>query len=218
MGTQSTKTARRPAKASRGVKKSAKNSTADKSARTSVKKPATKSSRRVAATTTRGARPATATFVSKPAKKPAAKAAAKPAAKPAVVKPQTKAESKAAAKTLSKTVSKIAAQIAAKMASGKEAAKESAKVAAKDTAAPKMIRTYSPPVQPAAPELPIVRHKYSVGETVYFTSPNFGRAAASGTYTVIKLLPSESDDYQYRIKSSGEAFERVAKESQLDRV
>ena len=81
-----------------------------------------------------------------------------------------------------------------------------------------MIRTYSPPVQPAAPELPIVRHKYSVGETVYFTSPNFGRAAASGTYTVIKLLPSESDDYQYRIKSSGEAFERVAKESQLDRV
>ncbi|MDI1346628.1 MAG: hypothetical protein PSV22_21410 [Pseudolabrys sp.] len=63
-----------------------------------------------------------------------------------------------------------------------------------------------------------MRHKYQVGETVYFTSPNFGRAAASGTYMVIKLLPSESDDYQYRIKSSGEAFERVAKESQLDRV
>ncbi|MDO9413053.1 MAG: hypothetical protein Q7T81_10820 [Pseudolabrys sp.] len=63
-----------------------------------------------------------------------------------------------------------------------------------------------------------MRHKYSVGETVYFTSPNFGRAAASGTYTVVKQLPSESDDYQYRIKSSGEAFERVAKESQLDRV
>ena len=74
------------------------------------------------------------------------------------------------------------------------------------------------PVQPAEPEVPVVRHKYQVGETVYFTSPNFGRASASGTYTVIKLLPSESDDYQYRIKSSGEAFERVAKESQLDRV
>ena len=26
----------------------------------------------------------------------------------------------------------------------------------------------------------------------------------------MKLLPSEGDDYQYRIKSSGEAFERVA--------
>jgi len=41
---------------------------------------------------------------------------------------------------------------------------------------------------------------------------------ATGSYTVIKLLPSDGDDYQYRIKSSGEAFERVAKESQLDRA
>ncbi len=83
----------------------------------------------------------------------------------------------------------------------------------------KMIRTLSPPVQPiAAPDLPVHAHKYQVGEAVYFTSPTFGRAAAIGTYTVVKLLPSESDDYQYRIKSSGEAFERVAKESQLDRA
>ncbi len=53
---------------------------------------------------------------------------------------------------------------------------------------------------------------------VYYTSPTFGRAAATGSYTVVKLLPSEGDDYQYRIKSSGEAFERVAKESQLDKT
>ena len=86
-------------------------------------------------------------------------------------------------------------------------------------AKPKMIRTPSPPVQPlAAPEIVIRAHKYQVGETVYFTSPTFGRAAATGSYTVVKLLPSEGDDYQYRIKSSGEAFERVAKESQLDRI
>jgi hypothetical protein len=83
----------------------------------------------------------------------------------------------------------------------------------------KMIRTPSPPVQPAAAyEIKIMAHKYRVGEAVYFTSPTFGRAAATGSYTVVKLLPSEGDDYQYRIKSSGEAFERVAKESQLDRV
>jgi hypothetical protein len=83
----------------------------------------------------------------------------------------------------------------------------------------KMIRTPSPPVQPiVTPEIPVRLHKYQVGETVYYTSPTFGRAAATGSYTVIKLLPSEGDDYQYRIKSSGEAFERVAKESQLDRV
>jgi hypothetical protein len=83
----------------------------------------------------------------------------------------------------------------------------------------KMIRTPSPPVQPTAThEIPVRSHKYQVGETVYYTSPTFGRTAATGSYTVVKLLPSEGDDYQYRIKSSGEAFERVAKESQLDRA
>jgi hypothetical protein len=82
----------------------------------------------------------------------------------------------------------------------------------------KMIRTQSPPVQPVAVQEIPFRHKYHVGETVYFTSPTFGRAAATGSYTIVKLLPSEGDDYQYRIKSSGEAFERVAKESQLDRA
>ena len=82
-----------------------------------------------------------------------------------------------------------------------------------------IMRTPSPPVQPSgAPDLPMHAHKYRVGENVYYTSPTFGRAAASGSYTVVKLLPSEGDDYQYRIKSSGEAFERVAKESQLDRA
>lgn len=82
-----------------------------------------------------------------------------------------------------------------------------------------MIRTPSPPVQPVSVhEIPIRTHKYQVGETVFYTSPTFGRAAATGSYIVVKLLPSEGDDYQYRIKSSGEAFERVAKESQLDRA
>ncbi len=82
-----------------------------------------------------------------------------------------------------------------------------------------MIRTSSPPVQPvAAHEIPVRAHKYQIGETVYYTSPTFGRTAATGSYIVVKLLPSEGDDYQYRIKSSGEAFERVAKESQLDRA
>ena len=74
------------------------------------------------------------------------------------------------------------------------------------------------PIVSPPPELPTHAHRYRVGESVYFTSPTFGRAAAIGSYTVVKLLPSEGDDYQYRIKSSGEAFERVAKESQLDRA
>jgi hypothetical protein len=119
----------------------------------------------------------------------------------------TKKASKSARRSVSKT--------------GKTAARapSAAKPAVKPAA---MIRTASPPMQPmqpmAAHELPVRMHKYRVGETVYYTSPTFGRAAASGSYTVVKLLPSEGDDYQYRIKSSGEAFERVAKESQLDRA
>lgn len=61
----------------------------------------------------------------------------------------------------------------------------------------------------------VLKHKFVVGETVYFTASNVARPAASGTYEVIRLLPTDGDDFQYRIKSSTEAFERVAKESQL---
>ena len=79
-----------------------------------------------------------------------------------------------------------------------------------------ILRTMSPPTQPI--ELPVKTHKFIVGDIVYYNSPSFGRAAATGSYTVVKLLPTDGDDYQYRIKSDGEAFERVAKESQLDRA
>jgi hypothetical protein len=82
-----------------------------------------------------------------------------------------------------------------------------------------MIRTISPPVQPiTAQDIVLHTHKYEIGDVVYYTSPSFGRAAATGSYTVVKLLPSDGEDRQYRIKNTGEAFERVAKESQLDRA
>lgn len=60
-------------------------------------------------------------------------------------------------------------------------------------------------------------HKYSVGQNVRYTAGPFSRLGVSGSFKVVKLLPSEGDEQQYRIKSAGEAFERVAKESQLDR-
>jgi hypothetical protein len=60
-----------------------------------------------------------------------------------------------------------------------------------------------------------LKHKYGVGETVHFTVSNVTRPAATGTYEVIRLLPTDGDDCQYRIKNSTEAFERVARESQL---
>jgi len=59
-------------------------------------------------------------------------------------------------------------------------------------------------------------HKFQVGQTVFYTSSPITRPGASGSYKVVRLLPSDGDDYQYRIKNPGEAFERVAKESQLE--
>lgn len=71
--------------------------------------------------------------------------------------------------------------------------------------------------QVAALRSPMLRaHKFRVGQTVLYTSSPISRPGASGTYKVVKLLPSDGDDYQYRIKNPGEAFERVAKESQLE--
>ena len=66
-----------------------------------------------------------------------------------------------------------------------------------------------------AEEWPL-KHKFVVGESVRFTASNVTRPAASGAYEVVRLLPTDGDDCQYRIKNSTEAFERVAKESQLD--
>ena len=66
------------------------------------------------------------------------------------------------------------------------------------------------------PAAPVQTHKFHVGQTVSFTSSPITRPGATGSYKVVRLLPSDGDDYQYRIKNPGEAFERVAKESQLE--
>ena len=134
-------------------------------------------------------------------------------------KPAKGAKVAKSARAAEKKASKSARSPIGKMAETARALMGAARAASAAKATPKMIRTESPPVQPvAAHDIVLQRHRYQVGEMVYFTSPTFGRAAASGSYTVVKLLPSEGDDYQYRIKSSGEAFERVAKESQLDKI
>jgi hypothetical protein len=60
-------------------------------------------------------------------------------------------------------------------------------------------------------------HRYTLGQTVRYIAGPFSRVNGNGTFKIVKLLPPEGDEHQYRIKSAGEAFERVAKESQLDR-
>jgi len=40
---------------------------------------------------------------------------------------------------------------------------------------------------------------------------------AGRQYEIVRLLPVESGQFLYRVKSKGETFERVAKESELSR-
>ena len=61
-------------------------------------------------------------------------------------------------------------------------------------------------------------HKFLVGQSVHYTLGRYGSAGASGVYKIIRLLPPEGDDQQYRIKSANEPYERIAKESQLERA
>ncbi len=60
-------------------------------------------------------------------------------------------------------------------------------------------------------------HRFTIGQNVRYIAGPTNRATANGTFKVVKLLPLEGDEHQYRIKHTEEAFERVAKESQLDR-
>lgn len=56
-------------------------------------------------------------------------------------------------------------------------------------------------------------HKFRIGQTVIYTVP-FAHGDMIAC-EVTKLLPTENDEFQYRIKGANEPHERVAKESQL---
>ena len=60
-------------------------------------------------------------------------------------------------------------------------------------------------------------HKFKIVQLVYFDVPAI-LSPAEGVYHITALLPAEGSEFQYRIKSERETFERVAKESQLIRV
>jgi hypothetical protein len=61
-------------------------------------------------------------------------------------------------------------------------------------------------------------HKYRVGDNVHIIAGLLGRGDATGVFQVVRVLPIEGDEQQYRIKSANEPHERVAKHSQLERA
>jgi hypothetical protein len=62
-------------------------------------------------------------------------------------------------------------------------------------------------------------YKFKVGQTVNYVSAGpYGRGQRSDVFKIMQRLPSQGGDYQYRIKSANEPYDRVAKESELERT
>jgi hypothetical protein len=57
--------------------------------------------------------------------------------------------------------------------------------------------------------------KFKVGQTVDFTPGRSSIPASQREYKVVRVVPLEGGERQYRIKTIAEQFERVAKESEL---
>jgi len=60
-------------------------------------------------------------------------------------------------------------------------------------------------------------HKFKIGALVELQKSR-GSDAPNGLYEVVRLLPSDGTEMQYRIKNVREVHERLATESQLRRT
>jgi hypothetical protein len=58
-------------------------------------------------------------------------------------------------------------------------------------------------------------HKFRIGQAVSYSPARLEMPASTSGYEVVRLVPSEGGDPQYRIKSTTEPFERIAREGQL---
>jgi hypothetical protein len=61
-------------------------------------------------------------------------------------------------------------------------------------------------------------HKFKVGQTVNYTPGFSGSVNADAVFKITQLMPAADDEFQYRIRAASEPYERVVRESQLDRV
>lgn len=61
----------------------------------------------------------------------------------------------------------------------------------------------------------IQKSKFQVGEMVDFFPGRATIPASVRAYTIVRLMPLERGERQYRIKTIAEQFERIAKESEL---
>jgi hypothetical protein len=61
-------------------------------------------------------------------------------------------------------------------------------------------------------------HKFRSGQTIHLSRSMTSRSAPGGDYKVVRQLPVDGGEPQYRIKSVREPYERVAKESDMERA
>jgi hypothetical protein len=61
----------------------------------------------------------------------------------------------------------------------------------------------------------VVLSKFAVGQQVEFLPGRMDLHVPRGTYTIVRPLPVESSERQYRVKNSRDGHERIMRESQL---
>lgn len=57
--------------------------------------------------------------------------------------------------------------------------------------------------------------RFKIGNVVNLIADTYHRGTPDGIYKIVRLLPAEGQDYQYRIKDSRTGSEYVVRESQL---
>jgi len=60
-------------------------------------------------------------------------------------------------------------------------------------------------------------HSFTVGQRLEFDPGKFDGTGARGTYMVVRLLPNDGSDREYRVRNTRDGHERVVRESQLRR-
>jgi hypothetical protein len=58
------------------------------------------------------------------------------------------------------------------------------------------------------------QHRFKIGQMVE-VMPTTLRAAVTGRYEIIRLVPCDSNDPRYRLKSQDEKYERILSETEL---
>ena len=61
-------------------------------------------------------------------------------------------------------------------------------------------------------------HKFAAGQRVSFQAERSEFNIPSGAYTIVRQLPAEGKEWQYRVKNVHDGHERVMRESQLARM